>query len=67
MILELCVCPVCHTKGELGIKPKFADREQKRAVFYARCNQCGYETFDYDTTKEVIKYLYDRMRGVDVK
>lgn len=59
-MLRLFTCPICHKYGEMSIKSKFADKEKLNIVFYARCSECGYETMSYDTSNEVIQYLYER-------
>lgn len=65
-MLEFCSCPICRKKGEISIKSKFSDRERNKVVFYAKCNECGYESFYYNTSNEVIEYLYDRMKYMGV-
>lgn len=55
-------CPICHKKGEMSIKSKFSEKEHSKIVFYAKCNECGYESFDYDTSNDVIQFLYERTK-----
>lgn len=55
--LNECKCPICHKKGEISVKSTFIDRETKKIGFYAKCNECGYESISFDTSNEVIEYL----------
>lgn len=52
-------CPICHKKGEISIKSIFIDKERSMIGFYAKCNQCGYESRYFDTSNEVIDFLFD--------
>lgn len=62
-MFELFTCPICHKQGEISIKSKFSNKEPSKIVFYAKCNECGYESMYYDTSNEVIQYLYERMKN----
>lgn len=52
-------CPICHKKGEISIKSRFIDIDRSKIGFYAKCNQCGYESRYFDTSNEVIDFLFD--------
>lgn len=57
---ELFKCPICNKKGEISIKSKFFDKDRKKIIFYARCGDCGYESNYYNTSNEVIEFLYNK-------
>lgn len=61
-MLKSCVCPICHKQGEISIKSKFFDKERSKIVFYARCNECGYESVYYDKSNKVIDFLYNNSK-----
>lgn len=57
--LEEIKCPICHKKGNISIKSFLVTYEERRIEFYAKCNQCGYESFYFDRSQKVIDYLLE--------